>query len=85
MADYLNTIKTQAQKDINVGFIHDQEDVKKYGGFCVRIHDHYTDEICEYYQLSHYAYKSMKEEVRTDFTRVYRRHGHIFYDTTGLN
>jgi hypothetical protein len=85
MVDYLNTIKTQAQKDVNVGIIHDRDDVKKYGGFCVRIHDHYREEICEYYKLTHSTYKSMHEEVRTDFTRVYREHGHVLYDMTGLN
>ena len=77
--DYFNTIKTQDEKSITVGFIRNADDVAKYGGFCVRIYDMKHDEICEYYSLNHYHYKCIHEEIRTDFDRVYREHGHIFY------
>ena len=79
MVDFLDTIKTQDYKQINVGFIRDSEDKKKYGGFCVRIYDTHDDEICEYYAITHYNYKRMREEVRTNYENYYREHGHLYY------
>lgn len=79
MVEHLNSIKTQDYMIVSVMIVKDIDILEQYGGFGVRIHDTHLDEIVEYYSISHNSYKSMREQVRTDFDRVYRVHGHIFY------
>lgn len=82
LSDYLHSIKTQENKEVQRCTIRNEEDQRRFGFWAVRIivyNGDEVEEIAEYYEASQRTLKAMREEVRTDFTRYYRNGGHLFY------
>lgn len=82
LSEYLHSIKTQENKEVQRCNIRNEEDQRRFGFWAVRIityNGEEVEEIAEYYEASQRTLKAMREEVRADFTRYYRRGGHLYY------